>query len=295
MVTAHLYLDHALGWPENMVPVLLDAVVAELGWAPVLNADWWEDGRLRTMNWRKPTKEAVRRLSEAMRATESFYEGSIYDALPGWSPNQRMGMTGSLRWRISRSYVDREREIPLRLSVHLESRETPTSLEVEAIPRWFLHVATVLGSSYGVIGTFRDKLASQRDIEGGPVSFVGRVKTDEEIQHELDVMWQRYLPNRLLWGTKARAAYWANLLTPIMVEQLGGVELVTRDAPVDHVEALSGGRIYLQLTATIPEPGNPFYGRRLETLKTWLEPILLPPISPEWAEQHAGVVREPPS
>jgi hypothetical protein len=83
-------------------------------------------------------------------------------------------------------------------------------------------------------------------------------------------------------GPRVRGTYWGTLLGPALVEELGGLAGLIRDAPVVVAEPLGNGGAYLQLTPT-PEPiTTETMQRGLLALERFLQPVLVP-TPPYWA------------
>lgn len=75
-------------------------------------------------------------------------------------------------------------------------------------------------------------------------------------------------------GSRLRGAYWGNVLPPAVVERLGGLDAVRRDAPVARVERCGAG-VYLQTTADPQDGLGPSYNARRSALEAYLRPVML--------------------
>jgi hypothetical protein len=192
-----------------------------------------------------------------------------------WNPHACLGQDPLVFMHRRRHLIDPQPPFPD--SIHIASREMVSDLEADEIIDWYHRVIAELPVQYGGIATLRDWMACQRDITCDPVTLMGREKTEDERGHERAVSWQNYTPNRLLWNEKARSVYWANLLTPAMVEGLGSLEVALAEAPVWLAEPLPGGRVYLQLSQHLPAPDDVEYQERLSRCRRWMSPVLLPP------------------
>jgi hypothetical protein len=91
---------------------------------------------------------------------------------------------------------------------------------------------------------------------------------------------------RSLVGSRLRGTYWGTFLGRDMVDELGGAERITREAPVHLVEPFGDGALYLQLTPE-PEPiTTPAMQTGLLALEQFLLPVLVP-LPPYWATRAA--------
>jgi hypothetical protein len=87
-------------------------------------------------------------------------------------------------------------------------------------------------------------------------------------------------------GPRLRGTYWGTFLGRDMVDELGGAERITREAPVHLVEPFGDGALYLQLTPE-PEPiTTPAMQTGLLALEQFLQPVLVP-LPPYWATRAA--------
>lgn len=273
---AHAYLD----WSDTDrgVSALVESLTSRLGWAVRIAAGWVENGRERGTEWGEPTESLLRRLDRAA-AGRQLQTGMMMSAAGHWNPHARLGQDPIVFMRRRRHLIDPQPPFPD--SIHISSRERVSGCEADEIIDWYRRFIAELPVQYGGIATLRDWMACQRDITCGPATLMGREKTEDEREHERAVSWQNYPPNRMLWNGKARSAYWANVLTPAMVEGMGGLEVALAEAPVWLAEPLAGGRVYLQLSEHLPASDDMEYLDKLAKLREWMKPVLLPP-PPDW-------------
>jgi hypothetical protein len=182
---------------------------------------------------------------------------------------------------------------PLEDSLHVQGGDHEHGDGHLAILSWAQERMWHEDTQYGAIASLADRQACYRDIHCSLISTMGRRRTTEERAHERSVTWQAYPPNRRLWDRRARATYWANVLTPSMVEEMGGLEVAMAEAPAWRVEPLPGGRLYIQLSERFPEHDDSDYLDDLARLQEWMRPILLPPppdwfqLGPDWPSETA--------
>ena len=92
---------------------------------------------------------------------------------------------------------------------------------------------------------------------------------------------------RSLVGPRLRGTYWGTFVGREMVEELGGMQRVMREAPVHRVEAVGHSGLYLQLTRS-PEPITaPAMKKGLLDLEHYLQPVLVP-LPPYFAARENG-------
>jgi hypothetical protein len=110
-------------------------------------------------------------------------------------------------------------------------------------------------------------------IEGSVLA--GNPWIPETIEHTNDRFNLTY-PMRSQAGEKVLGAHWGVILGEKLLEQLGGRECVTAEAPVHRVRHLENGAAFLQLTAE-PQPLSAAEMlHALPKFEAYLEPISLP-------------------
>jgi hypothetical protein len=97
----------------------------------------------------------------------------------------------------------------------------------------------------------------------------------ETIEHTIDRL-TLVDPHRDLLGEKIMGAHWGVFLGATLVEQLGGRERITREAPVHRVRVLDHGAVLLQLTPTPAPLFAPDMLAALPAFEAYLEPISIP-------------------
>lgn len=103
------------------------------------------------------------------------------------------------------------------------------------------------------------------------------------IEHTADraerIGWER----RDVVGLLAPGAYWGMMLGESMVERLGGLERIERQAPVHSTRRLEHGAILLRATAKPVPLTDPELQARLPDLESYIDPIAVP-IGPYFRE-----------
>jgi hypothetical protein len=97
----------------------------------------------------------------------------------------------------------------------------------------------------------------------------------ETIEHTVDRLDLVY-PHRHQLGSKIVGAHWGVFLGATLVEQLGGRDRITREAPVHRVRVLDHGAVLLQLTPTPAPLFAPDMLAALPAFEAYLEPISIP-------------------
>jgi hypothetical protein len=103
----------------------------------------------------------------------------------------------------------------------------------------------------------------------------GNPMIPETIEHTVD-RFTLIHPHRDLLGEKIMGAHWGVFLGATLVEQLGGRERITREAPVHRVRVLDHGAVLLQLTPTPAPLFAPDMLAALPAFEAYLEPISIP-------------------
>jgi hypothetical protein len=103
----------------------------------------------------------------------------------------------------------------------------------------------------------------------------GNPMIPETIEHTVD-RFTLIHPHRDLLGEKIMGAHWGVFLGATLVEQLGGRERITREAPVHRVRVLENGAVLLQLTPTPAPLFAPDMLAALPAFEAYLEPISIP-------------------
>lgn len=88
-------------------------------------------------------------------------------------------------------------------------------------------------------------------------------------------------------GDEASGAYWGMMLGRSMVERLGGLERIEREAPVASTQRLEHGAIMLRATEKPVPLTDPDLQSRLPALEQYIEPIAVP-IGPYFREILRG-------
>lgn len=156
-------------------------------------------------------------------------------------------------------------------------------------PCGYLHLSTDHGLALSELGFERimgrrPPEASQSDgarttdVGGSVIRYSHPEDTNDRVEQLAEV--------RSLVGGRLRGTYWGTFLGREMVDELGGAERITREAPVHLVEPFGDGALYLQLTPS-PEPiTTPAMQAGLLALEQFLQPVLVP-LPLYWATRAA--------
>ncbi|WP_396213868.1 type VI immunity family protein [Gemmatimonas sp.] len=152
-------------------------------------------------------------------------------------------------------------------------------------PCGYLHVSTDHGLALSELGFERimgrrppedtqPDGARAQDVGGSVIRYNHPEDTNDRVEQLAEI--------RSLVGPRLRGTYWGTFLGREMVDELGGAERITREAPVHLVESFGDGALYLQLTP-VPEPiTTPAMQTGLIALEQFLQPVLVP-LPPYWA------------
>jgi hypothetical protein len=156
-------------------------------------------------------------------------------------------------------------------------------------PCGYLHVSTDHGLALSELGF--ERIMGRRppestqpdghrtpDASGSIIRYNHPEDTNDRVEQLAEI--------RSLVGPHLRGTYWGTFLGREMVDELGGAERITREAPVHLIEPFGDGALYLQLTPE-PEPiTTPAMQTGLLALEQFLQPVLVP-LPPYWATRAA--------
>lgn len=143
----------------------------------------------------------------------------------------------------------------------------------DAVSQGVLRFAADLQSPYALVYGGPDFGDVYMELTATPMFPWGKQLTEqEERRRERLLHWQG---ERVRIGEVVRGAYWGNLLGADMVKHLGGPDRVRSEAPVERVQELSNGGVYLQLTNDPADWRRAEYPFLLEKLESYLAPVSL--------------------
>lgn len=190
--------------------------------------------------------------------------GGVYDAIVGTFGDETVGAVVSIN--CTPDSENWKNAYDLKLTTVLRNEAMLSQAEAVALRLWELcdsaHGISVLGSRLHEVSA---------ELSAIPVNIWG--EPEDPVEQERLFRLQELRP---VFGEFARGAAWGNYLGSSLVERLGGLERLKREAPVSRVAELPGGGAYLRLSDRPLLLKTPEYERATEQLMRFLEPVLPP-------------------